>query len=224
MVVWCVHCLVLASTSRHDLSATILMGAFPVFAFVAMGLRIRPFLRRLIIVAPFIVLMFLANAWFDRDPITIFGSYHIPSGLLTGMVLSSKALLSILSLYTLEQAVALDRLCAGLRGLRVSDALIDQLLFLHRYGLVVAAEADSMRRARDLRSTSSKGRGVVETTRLLGTLFLRSHDRSKRVHRSMLARGFSGSLPLPTLGRLAPRDFGWGVTLVTILLTTRYYS
>ena len=78
-----------------------------------------------------------------------------------------------------------------------------------------------MRRARDLRSVGNRGRGLVATARLLGTLFLRSHDRSRRVHRSMLARGFSGYLPLPPTDRLKTRDFAWGGALVLILLVAR---
>jgi cobalt/nickel transport system permease protein len=223
LVVWGFHCVLLASISRYDVSKTLLLGAFPVFAFLAMNLRIQPFLRRLRIVVPFILLMVLANVWFDPSPVALRGIGQMPSGLLTGVVLASKAAVSILSLYVLEQTIPLDRLCTGLRGLRVPDALVDQLLFLHRYGLVVAAEADTMRRARDLRSIGKQGRGLLETTRLLGTFFLRCHDRSRRIHRSMLARGFSGSLPLPPSSLLTVRDFAWGGTLVTIFLISRWY-
>jgi cobalt/nickel transport system permease protein len=44
-----------------------------------------------------------------------------------------------------------------------------------------------------------------------GALFIRSYERGERVYQAMLARGFSGSMPL--LGREKATAGDWGVAL-----------
>ncbi len=71
-----------------------------------------------------------------------------------------------------------------------------QLLFMHRYLFVLAAEALRMSRAQQLRAVSGRRMGLTLYAALTGPLLLRAVDRARRVHQAMLARGFDGELRL----------------------------
>ena len=72
--------------------------------------------------------------------------------------------------------------------------------FAYRYLFVVTDEASRMLQARAGRSAAVEGRRSGGSIRwrarvagnLVGTLFVRSIERSERVHAAMLARGYDG--------------------------------
>jgi cobalt/nickel transport system permease protein len=86
--------------------------------------------------------------------------------------------------------------------------------FMYRYLAVLTGEAARMSRARTarsaarpgLRSGGSIGWRASVTGHMVGSLFLRSYERSERIYGAMQARGFDGelrSMPGPPLTRPA---------------------
>ena len=67
-----------------------------------------------------------------------------------------------------------------------------QLLFLYRYIFVLTEESARASLARELRSCGSKGQGIQSFGSLVGHLLLRTWQRAERIHKAMLARGFTG--------------------------------
>jgi cobalt/nickel transport system permease protein len=98
---------------------------------------------------------------------------------------------------------------------------------MYRYLAVLTDEASRMLRARASRSAirlGHHGGGSIRwraevTGRMVGSLFLRSYERSERVYAAMQARGFDGELRyLPGPG-LRPRQLaGFGLTIVALVL------
>ena len=71
--------------------------------------------------------------------------------------------------------------------------------FMYRYLAVLSDEATRMSRARASRSAQPDGKGggsIVWRARvtgsMVGSLFLRSYERSERIYAAMQARGFEG--------------------------------
>ena len=90
-------------------------------------------------------------------------------------------------------------LVEALRRLRVPRLLVAIIGFMYRYLAVLSGEASRLNRARLSRSAVVAGRsggsirwraGVVGG--MVGSLFLRSYERSERVYAAMQARGFDG--------------------------------
>ena len=80
----------------------------------------------------------------------------------------------------------------GLRWFRAPAILLEVIQFVHRYLFLIAEQAQRMAiaaRARGARRSFAAVAGSV------GVLFARSYDRAEAIHRSMLARGYTGSLP-----------------------------
>jgi cobalt/nickel transport system permease protein len=69
-----------------------------------------------------------------------------------------------------------------------------QLGFLYRYLFVLIDEAQRVRRARDFRGAALAplGRRIAAAGGVIGSLFLRTLNRSQRVHLAMAARGYHG--------------------------------
>jgi cobalt/nickel transport system permease protein len=85
----------------------------------------------------------------------------------------------------------------ALRELRLPRILISIISFMYRYIAVLTDEGSRMLRARDSRSAMGEGRGSIRwratvTGRMVGSLFLRSYERSERIYAAMQARGFEG--------------------------------
>jgi len=89
----------------------------------------------------------------------------------------------------------------GLRALRMPRIIVSTISFMYRYLAVLSDEAGRMMRARASRSAEIDGHGggtVVWRMRvvggMVGSLFLRSYERSERVYAAMQSRGFQGDL------------------------------
>lgn len=103
-------------------------------------------------------------------------------------------------------------LLRALRWFRVPRLLVATVFFAYRYLYVIADEVQRMMRARDSRSAALPGRRTGGTVRwranvtgnMVGSLFVRSIERSERVFAAMQSRGYTGEqrfLDTPALPR-----------------------
>ncbi len=183
--------------------------AWPVFlaeaaivAGVVATARLAPgiVLARLAPVLPFMLLAALmpvvgrgARIDVDLGPATIGLSRD---GLWAGFGVAAKALLGASASVVLAATTPIDDIIAGLSRLRVPAALIAIVAFMVRYLDLLADELRRMRTSMVARCHDPRwlwqARPIAAS---VGTLFVRSYERGERVHRAMLARGFTGTLP-----------------------------
>ena len=99
--------------------------------------------------------------------------------------------------------------------------------FMYRYLAVLTDEAGRMNRARQARSAAapqgrsggSLGWRARVTGAMVGSLFIRSYERSERIYAAMLARGFSGTFRTAELARPDQRSLVWfGVAIGAIII------
>ena len=103
----------------------------------------------------------------------------------------------------------------ALEHLRVPPILTTIIAFLYRYLFVLTDEVFRLIRARESRSAATAGRkpgrGVFWRARVAGNmagqLFLRSYERSDRVHNAMISRGYAGHLYTLNPHEMQPRDY-----------------
>jgi cobalt/nickel transport system permease protein len=98
--------------------------------------------------------------------------------------------------------------------------------FMYRYLAVMGDETERMIRARSARSADPTGHGggtvrwrATVTGRMVGSLFLRSYERSERIYAAMQARGFDGELRYlrgPSLQR--PELLAFGAAAVALVV------
>lgn len=112
----------------------------------------------------------------------------------TALAMAAKSALAAATMLTLTSAYPFARLLAGLRSLGAPVVFVDGLYFMERYRYLLVDELDRMTTARRARTFRRSSLAWWVLTGLLGGLFLRTLERSLRVHDAMLSRGWTGEL------------------------------
>lgn len=118
-----------------------------------------------------------------------------------------------------------NELLWALQALRVPAPLTQITALLYRYLFTVSDEARRLLTARSARSARLAGRrsGGTVTWRartagmMIGSLFLRSLERSERVYAAMASRGFTGAARLPDPPPPRWRSIGVGLLPVALV-------
>ena len=189
-----VFIVVVMSFDRYAVSALTPLALFPVVLMAAGRLPVRSLARKVAVAAPFAVLVGLFNPWLDREPMAAVGSWVITGGWLSFASILLRFLLTVSAALILVASTGMYRLGAGLEQLGVPQIFVTQLLMLYRYLFVVADEGARMVRSVRVRAPGAAALTLRVYGSLVGHLLLRSLDRADRVHRAMVARGFSGEV------------------------------
>jgi cobalt/nickel transport system permease protein len=150
-------------------------------------------------------------ATFDIGPLTLSIS---EDGMRTFATIALKSWVSVQAALLLAFTTPFHDLVDALRELRLPRVMVAIISFMYRYLGVIGEEVGRMNRARTARSAdrgdgraggSLRWRAGV-TGSMVGSLFLRSYERSERIYAAMQARGFDGELrylPGPPIPRRA---------------------
>ncbi len=152
------------------------MAVFLFGVVVGAGLPLRRFAAGVLRAAPFALAV--ASLWlFQKGGVTAFASLLAKAGLCVGAV-NAVAML-----------VPFGELLALLRRWGVPVALVTTLALLERYRVVLLNELQRLVRARASRTFTAR-HGWRARSELVARLFVRSVERSERVHAAMQARGW----------------------------------
>jgi len=192
-------------------------------------LHIRLILSRLCVVNIFILFLWLILP-FTTPGEKFFSIGRLiasSEGILYVFSITLKANAIILSTIALIGTIPLFKLSHALRHLRVPEKLVHLFFFTYRYITV-------LHRDYFLLHNAMKVRGFVPATTirtyksyayLIGMLFVKSYDRSKRIYQAMLLRGFHGSFPILYHFKIKRKDcffliFMFFVTVLLIVIET----
>ena len=139
-----------------------------------------------------------------------------------------KSYLSVQMAVLLTGATPFPDLLRAMRSLGLPKVLVATVGFTYRYAFVIGDEAVRMLRARAARSGSPDGVGggslfwrARVAGGMVGSLFLRSIERSERIYAAMLARGYDGearALRAPSLHR---RDLLTAVPFALVMVAVQ---
>ncbi len=188
---------VLISFDRYAVSALVPMAVAPLGMLLIAGVSVRFALRRVLILSPFIVFLAAACPFYDRAwHVVVFGPWQftVTGGWLTAAGITVKFALGVAALTALMCTTPFSALLEALRWFRVPKLLVMQLGFLYRYLFVLTGEAMRLKRARDFRGAhlAPARRRLAAAGGVVGSLLVRTLDRSDRIHLAMQARGYRG--------------------------------
>jgi len=131
-----------------------------------------------------------------------------------------KAWLSVMVSGLMVATTPFPDLLQAMRSLHVPAVLTTTISFMYRYLFVLVDEAMRLQTARAARSVGT-GRTVWWRARVLGrmigSLFIRSYERSERIYAAMLARGFAGEVRTLTRLTWQAGDTRAGLAWVAVL-------
>jgi cobalt/nickel transport system permease protein len=174
--------------------------------------------KRLLVAAPFAVVVGMFNPLLDRVVVAQIGSFELVAGWISYASIILRFLLTTAAALTLIGTTGLNDVCLAIERMGAPDVFATQLLFLYRYIFVLAEETMSMSRARALRSFGGRGMGIRVFGQIVGHLLLRTYARAQRVYSAMLARGFDGRVRTRKTLAITRRDvafvLGWSALFV----------
>lgn len=186
---------------------------YPIIASPIFGMRFGTIFLQSLIVLPLVVLLGLFNPIIDKTPVATFGSVSITNGWLLFWGIVIRGLLSMQALLIMIHAIGFVGIVRSLGKIGVPKFLTTQLMMVFRYIRVLIEEGMSMKAGRDSRSYGRSHLSIRLWGVLIGQLFLRSVDRAERVHKAMLARGFTGEIPFSDNGLDA---WNWSSTIFLV--------
>jgi cobalt/nickel transport system permease protein len=154
-------------------------------------------LRRAAIELPFVALAVVLPFLGGGEQTSWFGVALSVDGLYAGWNIVAKGTIGVLAAVTLAATTSPRDLLVGLHRLRCPSIVVQIATFMIRYLDVLLDEARRMRVARLARGYDPRFLWQVAAFGAgLGSLFLRSFERGERVYLAMIARGYTGRLPV----------------------------
>lgn len=187
--------LTVVSFHRYAVAALLPLTLFPVVLARLGEIDLARVGRKVLLAMPFALMVGLFNPLFDTATrLEVFG-LPISGGWLSLASILIRAVLTVAAALILIACLGMHRLCAGLDRLGAPRALTTQLLFMHRYIVVLGGEVGRMNLARELRSRTTAALPLAVYGSMLGHLLLRTLERAQRIHQAMLSRGYDGQMP-----------------------------
>lgn len=186
------------------------LAALALAAVVAAEVPLRVALGRSLVAVPF-ALMAAASLPFLRPGAPLLtlavGPWRLAAtdaGCAAFAAVLVRSWLSVFAAGLLTATTPFTDLLGALQALGLPRLLVALMSFLYRYLFILVDEAERLSRARASRS----GALLAKTARLggsvrwraqvlggmIGSLFIRSYERSERIYQAMLARGFDGQI------------------------------
>jgi cobalt/nickel transport system permease protein len=221
------YTIVLISFHRYTVAGLAPMAVLPLAMLWFGGVPVGFALRRAAIFSPVILMFALMCPIYDRaaQPAT-FGpwQFELRGGWFAAGDVALKFTFGVLALTALVCTTRFALLLEAMRRLGVPRAIVAQLGFLYHYIFVLIDEAMRIRRARDFRGAAQAtiSRRLAAGGGVIGSLFIRTLDRSERIQIAMSARGYRGETH--GLGRLrfTGRDAAFLILVAAYLAVCRF--
>jgi cobalt/nickel transport system permease protein len=155
------------------------------------------YLRRVLVEAPFVAFaVFLP--FLGSDPTTSFAGLELSvEGSWAAWNILAKATLGVSLSIVLAATTEIPHILKGMARLRVPSLMIAIAGFMIRYLDVVTSELKRARIAMTARGHDARWFWQAKPLAIsAGAMFIRAYERGERIHQAMLARGFTGSMPM----------------------------
>ena len=176
--------------------------------------------NKIMLVAPFALLLGIFNPFFDTTPHLMIGPISISGGWVSFASLLLRFGLTVCAALIFIALTSFNGFCLALQKFHIPEIFIIQLLLLYRYLFVLVDEAIRMVRARALRAFSSRRMSLATFTAMVGQLLLRATNRAERIHLAMNCRGFDGHIRMMHATRIGIAEIffilGWSVLFLVM--------
>lgn len=197
------YILAITSTREGDWAALGLLVAPVIVGAYASKLGPWFVLRRTFLALPFVLValpLIFTRPGEVMATVPVLGWTVSDNGVVAVATILARSWIAVAVAALLVSTTTIVELLRALRTFRVPGLLVATVFFAYRYFFVIGEEAVRMLRARDSRSASLPDHRSGGTLRwrarvagyMVGSLFVRSLERSERVYAAMQARGYAG--------------------------------
>lgn len=215
--------LAVASAGRYEVMTLLPLAAYPLLLCIAGRVPLGYIGRKLLIAAPFALIIGAFNPVFDTAPRAVLAGVEISGGWISYLSIVIRFALTVGAALALVAVTGFNAVCTSMDRLGAPRIFVVQLLFLYRYIFLLVAEAARMLRAKKLRSFESRGTPLALFGSMAGQLLLRTLDRAERIQQAMTCRGFTGEIRLIRPLRLRAVDVGFALGWAGFFVAVRIF-
>ena len=209
LLVTIAYLVTVVSWNRYTIEPLIPMAAYPLLLCIGGHVPAREICSRLLIAAPFVIMVGIFNPIFDTEPLVNVMGVAVSSGWISFLSILIRFVLTVSATLALIAVTGMDPICSAAEKMGAPRVFVMQLAFLYRYLFVLISTALRMIRAAEMRSFRRSRLSVRHFGSLVGHLLLRTVDRAQRIHVAMCARGFNGCFPQRRPMRFSTADAGF---------------
>lgn len=130
-----------------------------------------------------------------------------------------KAYLSIVAMILLISSTSFSYFLKALQRLKIPVILVMIFSFMYRYLFVITDELMNVRVAKDSRTVGGSAWFHTKVlANIIGVVFVSSYERSERIYKAMLARGFDGTIRTLDDLSLKNRDYIFGFSALCMFI------
>ncbi len=215
---------ILVSFPQYDLSGLLAMGIYLIVVYQLGDISIKKTAWGLKEIFLMLLLLGVANLFFDREVLAIWGGIEVTGGMLSFITLYLKGIFALLASYALIATTGIENICYALQVFRLPRIMITVILLIYRYLVMFLKEVERISLAYSMRAPGQKGIHRKAWGSLVGNMLIRSIDRSQTVYESMELRGFGGEFQLKKKENISSsRSFGYAFFASLFLLVFRIF-
>ncbi len=191
-------------------TALVLISRIPL-SFVFQGLK-----WIVLFLLPFFVILPLSYP--GEATSTFLGMSFAHEGIRLSVLIVVKAIAIVLAAYVIFASTRFDINMIALQHLKCPPLIVQMMLFTYRFIFLFLAEMKRM-------DTAMKARGFVRKPNVytmkvmggfIGTLLIRSFERTERIYKAMLSKGYQGDFHTLVEFNAASKDVVKAVLIITI--------
>jgi cobalt/nickel transport system permease protein len=218
-----VYLTVVVSFDRYEIIGLFPLIFYPLLVLVLAELPIKPILKRILLVEPFIIGIGILNPLFDHQAFILSG-FILSRGWITFFSIFLKCGFTVTAALILIATTGMDSLASALRMLKIPRLFVLQLLLTYRYISVLMVEVTRIVSAYSLRAPQQKGIHPGVWGSLAGQLLLKTFARAQRIYQAMCLRGFAGEYNTESCRKIKASDWIYLAGWVMFFAVARIYN
>ncbi|MCH5234721.1 MAG: cobalt ECF transporter T component CbiQ [Muribaculaceae bacterium] len=207
-----------------SLAQIIWFAVYPIIMAPLTGTNYSNIFIKSLWVLPLILLIGIFNPILDHTEAFKISGVTVSYGWLTFSSIIVRGLLCMQALIILINYDGFLKICESLRSFGLPKILTVQLLMLYRYLGVLLEEAQRMHISIISRGYGKSSFPLKMWTQFIGSLFINTVERSKRIHMAMSARCFDGEIQLGETKRWNLKDIYFLIVWSSIFILLRFYN
>ncbi|MEW6584263.1 MAG: cobalt ECF transporter T component CbiQ [Nitrospirota bacterium] len=212
------------SFPKYELSSLMPFFLYPAFLLTAGNIPLNAIAKKVLFISPFALFIGVFNPLLDTETMIAPFGLQVSGGWISFFSIIVKFVLTVSTALLLIAITSFPGICEALERMKMPKVFVIQLLFLYRYLFVLLEEALRMIRAREARSFGARGKEMKTFIKLISVLLIRSMERSERVYRSMVSRGFRGEIRVLKKHRMTLGDIAFAAGSLSLFYFLRKYD
>lgn len=196
IIVTVCYLLAVLSLPLQEPGHIIWFAIYPMLMAPMVNLTYLSLLGKSLYILPVLVIIGIFNPLYDTETAFFIGNLNITFGWLTFFSILLRGILCFQALIIMIRFSGYIEFCATLRKIGIPKVIATQLYLTYRYIGVLLEEASAVHISSVSRGYGKKSFPVRIWVSLVGSLLLRTFERSRRLHLAMLSRGYNGDFTI----------------------------